>query len=157
MSNRHTFEAHLSWTKPDEASSNRKRIYGKTHLMQINGKQDLTISAAKAFKGDPALHNPEDQLLSSIMSCHMMSFLYVCSQHNMEVFSYKDKATAILETYEDGSGKIVSVSLFPQVIIADHNQIELANALHVKANKLCFIANSCNFPVQHEPYTSSIR
>jgi organic hydroperoxide reductase OsmC/OhrA len=29
--------------------------------------------------------------------------------------------------------------------------IETANALHQKANELCFIANSVNFKVHHQP------
>jgi organic hydroperoxide reductase OsmC/OhrA len=31
--------------------------------------------------------------------------------------------------------------------------IEKANEFHKKANELCFIANSVNFPVKHVPVT----
>lgn len=78
-----------------------------------------------------------------------MSYLYVCSQHQIEVLAYTDQATATLETNEKGSGKIVEVHLYPSVTITNPNQIDLANALHKKANELCFIANSCNFKVLH--------
>jgi hypothetical protein len=30
---------------------------------------------------------------------------------------------------------------------------EKAMALHHEANRLCYIANSCNFPVRHDPET----
>ena len=32
-----------------------------------------------------------------------------------------------------------------------HNPEDLLKALHQKANEMCFIANSCNFPVYHNP------
>lgn len=145
----HTFEANLAWSKTEKASSNTNKVYIKNHLIQIKGKQDLAVSAAKAFKGDPSLYNPEDLLLSSIVSCHMMSYLYVCSQHQIDVISYIDHAIATLQTYTDGSGKIIEVILHPEVVISDPKHIELAISLHEQANKLCFIANSCNFPIKH--------
>jgi organic hydroperoxide reductase OsmC/OhrA len=37
------------------------------------------------------------------------------------------------------------------VVINNEDHVEKANALHVQANKMCFIANSCNFPVSHNP------
>lgn len=148
MNFKHTFNAQLQWSKNVESSG--KKSYPKTHQVSINGKPPLKVSAAKAFKGDPALHNPEDLLLSSLMSCHMMSYLYVCTQQGIDVLSYSDEGCAILETKPDGSGKIIEVRLTPKVVIADPSKIELALALHVQANKLCFIANSCNFPVLHQ-------
>ena len=119
------------------------------HKIVIEGKPVLNVSAAKAFKGDPELYNPEDLLLSSLVSCHMMSYLYVCSQNGIEVLEYSDNAEATLEVAADGSGRFVEVRLNPKIKISNSDQIDLANELHTKANQLCFIANSCNFPVLH--------
>jgi len=80
----------------------------------------------------------------------MMSYLYVCAQNGIEVLEYSDHAEATLEVSADGSGRFVAVKLFPKVKISNFDQIELALELHTKANQLCFIANSCNFPVLHE-------
>ncbi|UYW02603.1 OsmC family protein [Flavobacterium agricola] len=118
--------------------------------MSIAFKPDLHVSAAKAFKGDATLHNPEDLLLSSLASCHFMSYLYCCEQHNIEVVSYSDQAEAILEVHPDGSGQITQAILRPKVLIANASQKQLALDLHQKANQLCFIANSCNFEVVHQ-------
>lgn len=145
---KHLFKAQLNWTsKKEEASS---KNYSKTHQIKIEGKPVLDVSAAKAFKGDPSLYNPEDLLLSSLVSCHMMSYLYVCSQNGIEVLEYSDNAEATLEVNQDGSGRFVEVRLYPKVKISNSDKIELALELHQKANQLCFIANSCNFPVLHE-------
>ena len=151
----HLFKVALNWMKKDNISSSLSRIYTKSHHISIEGKPDLEVSAAKAFKGDPNLYNPEDLLLSSLTSCHMMSYLYCCAQHKIEVISYQDHSEATLQVNPDGSGKIVKVDLFPDIIISDSSQIELAISLHKKANELCFIANSCNFPVYHHAKCSA--
>ncbi len=143
---KHLFKAALNWSK-DNGKSIR---YTKNHTISFEGKEALTISAAKAFKGDPSLHNPEDLLLSSLMSCHMMSYLYICAQHQIEVIDYQDQAIATLETNENGSGRFIEVRLNPQVTISNGEQIALANTLHHQAHQLCFIANSCNFPILHQ-------
>ena len=144
---KHLFKAEVKWASNQEDST--KRFYSKSHQIKIEGKPVLNVSAAKAFKGDPELYNPEDLLLSSLVSCHMMSYLYVCSQNGIEILEYSDNAEATLEVSPDGSGRFVKVTLNPEVKISNSNQIQLALDLHQKANQLCFIANSCNFPVLH--------
>jgi organic hydroperoxide reductase OsmC/OhrA len=144
---KHLFKAEAKWTSNQEDSA--KRFYSKSHQILIEGKPILTVSAAKAFKGDPELYNPEDLLLSSLVSCHMMSYLYVCSQNGIEVLEYSDNAEATLEVSPDGSGRFITITLNPEVTISNSSQIQLALDLHQKANRLCFIANSCNFPVLH--------
>ena len=37
------------------------------------------------------------------------------------------------------------------VTVTEEAMEERAQALHQEAHKLCYIANSCNFPVTHEP------
>ncbi|MHC5202267.1 OsmC family protein [Myroides sp. LJL119] len=148
--NKYEFYANLSWPiSHDTGSEKGKQI--KNHLIEISGKSDLQISAAKEFKGDPFLHNPEDLLLSSLMSCHMMSYLYACKQNNLVIDSYQDSGKATLELHLDGSGKIIQVDLYPRVVVQRSNEIDLAQELHKTASKLCFIGNSCNFPIYCHP------
>ncbi|RRT88682.1 OsmC family protein [Empedobacter falsenii] len=151
----HLFKVALNWIKKEPQTDSSTRIYTKSHHISIEGKPDLEVSAAKTFKGDPNLYNPEDLLLSSLTSCHMMSYLYCCTQHKIEVISNQDHSEATLQINPDGSGKIIKVDLFPEIIISNSSQIELALSLHKKANELCFIANSCNFPVYHHAKCSA--
>jgi organic hydroperoxide reductase OsmC/OhrA len=144
---KHLFQAVAKWTSNQGDST--KRFYSKSHKILIEGKPVLNVSAAKSFKGDPELYNPEDLLLSSLVSCHMMSYLYVCSQNGIEVLEYSDNAEATLAVSPDGSGHFIEVILNPKVTIANPDKILMAIDLHQKANQLCFIANSCNFPVLH--------
>ncbi|MDR7369680.1 OsmC family protein [Flavobacterium aquidurense] len=147
---KHLFKAEAKWTLNQIQEDSTKRFYSKSHKIIIEGKPVLNVSAAKAFKGDPELYNPEDLLLSSLVSCHMMSYIYVCAQNGIEVLEYSDNAEATLEVSPDGSGRFVEVRLKPKVKISNSDKIELAIEFHKKANQLCFIANSCNFPVLHE-------
>lgn len=51
----------------------------------------------------------------------------------------------------NGSGRFTSATLHPQVVVTNQDMVLLVDNLHKKANKYCFIANSLNFPVKHEP------
>lgn len=151
MGFKHLFKAKLNWFVKEKEAFPPSKSYSKNHTIAIEGKPILGVSAAKAFKGDPTLYNPEDLLLSSIVSCHMMSYLYVCAQNGIDLLSYSDEAEATLEVMEDGSGRFTEVRLYPKVAIREAGKIAEALLLHEKANRLCFIANSCNFPIVHFP------
>ncbi|WP_396601424.1 OsmC family protein [Algibacter sp. R77976] len=150
MTFKHTFKATVNWQIGKNETTQNPKSFSRNHVVSIaNKKIPLEVSAAKPFRGDETLYNPEDLLLSALASCHMMSYLYVCSQNNIEVLSYSDTAEAFLDVEASGSGRFTKVTLKPVVTIKDASQIELAKALHTKANNLCFIANSCNFPIEH--------
>ena len=127
---KHLFKAEVKWTLNQIQEDSTKRFYSKSHKIKIEGKTVLNVSAAKAFKGDPELYNPEDLLLSSLVSCHMMSYLYVCSQNGIEVLEYSDHAEATLEVTADGSGRFGEVRVTPKVHISKADNIELALERH---------------------------
>jgi organic hydroperoxide reductase OsmC/OhrA len=52
-----------------------------------------------------------------------------------------------------GAGRFQEVVLRPRVTVADPEMIPTAQGLHERANALCYIAQSVNFPVRHEPVT----
>ena len=61
-----------------------------------------------------------------------------------------DNATAIMEEAANGSGQFKEATLHPKVVIQSEELIQKAINLHHEANKMCFIANSCNFTIHHE-------
>ena len=67
------------------------------------------------------------------------------------VIDYIDNATGTMQETKDGGGYFTDVTLHPTVVVSDASMIEKANKLHHEANKLCYIANSCNFPIHHKP------
>jgi len=56
----------------------------------------------------------------------------------------------MIET-QNGSGKFTEVTLNPTVTVTAKNMLHKLDGLHQEANKFCFIANSVNFPVKHNP------
>lgn len=121
----------------------------KTHQVNINGKDALTVSAAKVFKGDETKHNPEDLFLAALSSCHMMSYMYLCQKHKITLLHYTDTTKGILVVNNDGSGAFSKVQLNPVVTILESTKFDLALDLHKEANRLCFIANSCSASITH--------
>ncbi len=74
-------------------------------------------------------------------------------KHGVVVTGYTDQATGSMVVTDDDAGHFTRVDLHPRVELADEAQRALADSLHAEANRLCFIANSVNFPVHHAPVT----
>ena len=56
----------------------------------------------------------------------------------------------------DGGGEFTEVVLRPAVTVTEPGMVDAAAGLHERANELCFIARSVNFPVRHEPSTHAV-
>lgn len=147
----HHYVTDLEWTGNQGSGTDHYRNYRRDHVVRIPGKVDLLGSSDPTFRGDPRRHNPEDLLLTALSACHMMSYLHVCVQHGVVVTAYSDRATGTMDTLGDGSGRFREVVLHPLVTVADASMRAQADALHADAARLCFIANSVNFPVRHVP------
>jgi organic hydroperoxide reductase OsmC/OhrA len=74
--------------------------------------------------------------------------------NDIVVTAYEDRASGIMVETVDGGGHFTAVVLRPNTIIAPGSDSEKALRLHEEAARLCFIANSVNFPVGHEPVVS---
>ena len=146
----HHYEAEIAWTGGDSGSPFDYKSYNRTHNVEIPGKTRFEVSADPAFLGDPAVLNPEDCLLVALASCHMLSYLALAARSRITVKSYRDAATGTMEQ-EGAGGRFTDVLLRPHVVIEAGSDEAKALALHEKANKICFIAQSVNFPVRHEP------
>ncbi|RZK39414.1 MAG: OsmC family peroxiredoxin [Pedobacter sp.] len=149
MGKEHHYKANLVWAGNKGSGTMDYRSYDRDFVVSIDDKQPILGSSDSAFMGDKTKYNPEDLLLSSISSCHMLWYLHLCAKHDIVVLEYKDNAVGVMEEAADGSGRFREVLLQPEVVISKKEQIEQATDLHREANKMCFIANSLNFPVRH--------
>ena len=75
----------------------------------------------------------------------------LCSEAGVIVLDYTDHATGTMEETANGGGRFTQVILNPIVTVNEDSMIIKAEELHYKANELCFIANSVNFRVLHNP------
>jgi organic hydroperoxide reductase OsmC/OhrA len=147
----HHYEIGLTWTGNQGEGTVNYRKYERSHTISVPGKSDILGSSDPSFRGDKSKHNPEELLVASISSCHMLWYLHLCSVAGIIITAYTDQAQGTMVENEDGSGHFSEVILYPTVTITDGNQIEKAIELHKDAHKMCFVANSCNFPIRHEP------
>ncbi len=149
---KHNYQVKVEWTGNEGKGTLNYKSYNRNHKITTEGKYDaIKGSSDPSFLGDKTRYNPEDLFLSSLSSCHMLWYLHLCSVHKIIVTEYVDNATGVMEEMDNGSGKFTEVTLHPIVKITDQNMIEKANELHEEANKMCFIANSCNFKIGHNP------
>lgn len=151
MLKEHLYTANIQWTGNQGEGTKNYKAYSRDYTVSVSGKY-ATIQGTSdpSFLGDPSRYTPEDLFLSSIASCHMLWYLHLCSTNNIVVTSYEDQASGSMVEDEKGSGKFVGVTLNPKVVIADKSMLDKAYSLHQIANKMCFIANSCNFKIDHK-------
>lgn len=147
----HHFEVSLRWTGNLGSGTSDYKSYSRDHVISITGHPDIPGSSAPQFRGDASRYNPEDLLIASLSACHMLWYLHLCSSHNIVVLEYTDQAEGEMQPDSKGSGKFISATLHPQVTISLTSDERKAEELHSEANRLCFIANSVNFPIHHKP------
>ena len=148
--NVHQYEVTTVWDAASSGTTQDYRSYSRNHRIHIEGKPALAASADPKFRGDPVRYNPEELLVASLSSCHMLWYLHLCAVNKIEVLTYRDRATGLMEEHA-GTGRFREVILRPAVTIAKGGNPDQARALHARAHQECFIANSVNFPVRHEP------
>jgi organic hydroperoxide reductase OsmC/OhrA len=146
----HNYEVSTVWTGNTGEGTGTYEGYARDHIVQGEGKPSIKASSDPAFRGDASRYNPEELLVASLSSCHMLWYLHLCSMNAITVLEYKDRASGQMEEDSDGSGRIVQVVLRPEVWITPESDPVRAKALHEEAHDRCFIANSVNFPVKIE-------
>ena len=146
----HHYKATITWTGNNGSGTTGYRDYERNHTVQITGKPVIEASSDPSFLGDPTRHNPEDLFLASLSQCHMLWFLHLCSVNGVVVTQYSDEASGTMQESPDGSGRFTEVVLQPTVVVAEERMADKVDSIHEQAHSMCFIANSCNFPVKHK-------
>ncbi|MFY9740181.1 MAG: OsmC family protein [Candidatus Cybelea sp.] len=144
----HRYETCVGWAA-DGRGTESYRSYSRNFTITGDGKADIAGSSDPAFRGDATRYNPEELLVASLSSCHMLWYLHLCSVSGITVLDYRDDATGTMQEGE-GSGQFVRAELRPKITIARGGDCARAFALHEEAHRLCFIARSVNFPVEVE-------
>ncbi|MFY2789821.1 OsmC family protein [Rhodococcus sp. KRD162] len=149
----HNYGLTVHWTGNRGEGTSGLTTYDRDHLVTAPGKPDLHASSDPSFRGDPQRWNPEELLVASLSSCHMLWYLGLAAASGVTVTDYVDSPTGVMTEQSDGSGQFVEVTLAPTVTIADPSMTHRAEELHAAASAKCFIARSVNFPVRHVPTT----
>lgn len=149
-SDAHEFQCRLVWTGAAKGGTVDYDTYSREYRIDGAGKKhSISGTAAPAFRGDEALWNPEEMLVAALSACHWLTYAALCVRARITVITYEDDASGTMAK-ADGKVRFTEVVLRPRVTISA-GDAERARALHEKAHAYCFIANSVNFPVRHEP------
>lgn len=151
MSKTHQYAVRIRWTGNRGSGTSGYRAYGRDHWIEADGKPAIAASADPAFAGDRTRYNPEELLLAALSSCHMLWYLHLCAAAGVVVTDYRDEPLATMVEAATGGGRFTEAMLRPRVALALDADRERAQALHEDAHRLCFIANSVNFPVHCAP------
>src|SRR5439155_146033 len=97
--------------------------------------------------------DPEEALVASLSSCHMLFFLAFAAAGGWRVDDYSDEAVGVMGKNAAGRIAMVRVSLTPRVAFSGARLPARAEILelHTQAHEECYIANSVTTDVRCEP------
>ena len=147
----HAYTVTITWSGNTGTGTAAYRSYERAHTVHVAGKPPVPCSSDPAFRGDHARYNPEELLVASLSSCHMLWYLHLASVTGIVVQAYEDIAEGVMTEQPGGGGAFTEVVLAPEITLALGTDLQQARALHADAHAKCFFANSVNFAVRHEP------
>lgn len=128
--------------------------YDRAHLVDCPpAASALRVSSDPAFRGDPALLNPEQLLVAAASSCQLLSFLAVAARARIDVIGYSDDAEGDMPD-GDRYPWVTAIRLRPVITVAapaeEVSDERIAQLCQV-AHRECFIANSLRSEVTVDP------
>ena len=149
------YTAAIRWRrKPDERFVDGR--YSRAHEWGFDGGARGPASSSPQVVrvpfSDPAGVDPEEALLASLSSCHMLFFLDFARRAGFVVESYDDEAEGVVEKRADGREWMARVTLKPRVVFGGDRRPRRAEVegLHHQAHDACYIANSVRSEVRVE-------
>lgn len=151
------YTANISWgRKPEEVFSDGK--FSRAHAWAFDGGAKVPASASphvvRPPLSDPAGVDPEEALVASLSSCHMLFFLEFARQKGFVVDSYVDEAAGTVGKGADGRTRMLKIVLKPKIAFGGDKRPWAADveAIHHRAHEFCYIANTlnCEFGLEGE-------
>ncbi|HEX7891195.1 MAG TPA: OsmC family protein [Ramlibacter sp.] len=144
----------VEWSRGEAAFTDLR--YSRAHEWRFDGGAVVRGSSSphsvKLPFSDPAAVDPEEALVASVSSCHMLWFLSLAAAQGYVVDGYADAAEAQLGPVGFGRQGITDIVLRPRVAFSGPHRPDDAavDALHHVAHERCYIANSLRTAVRVE-------
>lgn len=151
----HSHQARIHWQRGSAVFTDRR--FSRAHRWYFDGGIDVPASSSpyvvRVPLSDEHAVDPEEALVASLSSCHMLFFLLFAAGKGLRVDDYEDRAEGVMGKNAAGKTAMVRVTLRPRVsfsgeLLPTRADIE---ALHHRAHDECFIANSVTTEVRVEP------
>lgn len=145
--------AEICWRSDGAFASGR---YSRRHEWRFDGGAVVPASSSPDVLppplSDSAGVDPEEALVASAASCHMLWFLALAQQAGFEVESYEDSAEGEMGRIAPGRMAITRIALRPRIVFAGRQPSpDELDRLHHEAHQRCFIANSLTGEIVVEP------
>lgn len=149
------YTARVTWQRSGATFTDN--AYSRAHVWSFDGGVQVPASASPQVVPPPhsmeAAVDPEEALIASLSSCHMLWFLSIAAGKGYVVDAYRDDATGRMGRIAKGRIAVTEVTLRPVVrfggaAVPAPGEHE---AMHEEAHGRCFIANSVTATVRCEP------
>ena len=142
----HRYEARVAWKRGEQTFTDNK--YSRAHQWSFDGGLSVQASSSPLVVrlpfSDPAAVDPEEALVASASSCHMLWFLSLAAKRGFVIDSYADAAVGVVDRNAEGRIAVTRITLRPAIAWSGGRAPaadELAQ-LHHEAHENCYIANS---------------
>ncbi|MDO9607628.1 MAG: OsmC family protein [Brevundimonas sp.] len=139
------YEAKIAWSRGDQPFLDKR--YSRLHSWTFDGGAVVPGSSAPVSvpvpMSDPTAVDPEEAMIASLSSCHMLWFLAFAANAGLVVDSYVDEASGKMGKDETGKSYLAQVTLQPFTRFSgrEPDQAEI-DALHHQAHDHCEMAHS---------------
>jgi organic hydroperoxide reductase OsmC/OhrA len=141
-----TYRATADWSLKDGEDFPKGR-YSRGHTVVFGSGFEAPGTASPHVVGNrwsvAGAVDPEEMLVGSIATCHMLSFLHVAREAGFVVTHYRDAAEGVMDKNPAGALWVSKVTLHPEITYQGARPTpEQRDHLHHAAHETCFIANS---------------
>jgi organic hydroperoxide reductase OsmC/OhrA len=149
-----THVAEIKWAAKESGEEFLKGRFSRAHTISFDGGTEIPASASPQVVGKWAVEaavDPEEMLVASLSSCHMLSFLHLARMAGFIVKTYEDHAEGTTAEIAPGRLAVTQVRLRPKIEWASAAPSkEAVDRLNYQAHEICFIANSVKTQVTME-------
>jgi len=151
----HKYEAHVIWSRQSSEKFTDNK-YSRAHEWAFDGGVTVRASSSPSVVPLPLSAadavDPEEALVASASSCHMLYFLFFAAKKGFVIDRYDDEAFGVLEKNEAGKMFMSRITLRPQVTFSGDKtpSADELQALHHSAHEECFIATSLKSQIDVE-------
>ena len=148
------YSATVRWERGDQVFVDDQ--YSRAHAWHFDGGLAVPASASPEIVPPPysvaANVDPEEALVASLSSCHMLFFLAMAAKRGIVVDCYSDAASGYLAKDENVRLAMTRVILRPRASYSGKKMPTMPQLqkLHHRSHELCFIANSVRTDVRIE-------
>lgn len=142
-----THRATVEWKRAGDFA---RKNYQRAHVWRFDG--GVTVRAAASPHVVPVPQtvedavDPEEALVASASSCHMLTFLFLAANEGFVAESYVDEAEGHLR-----DGWVAEIVLHPRIVWSGTPPMDAQlAALHHRAHQECFIARSLKSEIRVE-------